>query len=58
MGKDAKTDPAVADALRSEHPDMSDARSMPRGCVYGLCYIAGAIPAHDAEVVRPKLSQI
>ena len=49
VGKGAKTDPATANALRSEHPDMPDARSMPRGCVYGLCYIAGAIPAHEAQ---------
>ena len=49
VGRGAKTDPATEAALRGEHPEMPEVRRMPRGCVYGLCYIADAIPAHDAR---------
>ena len=49
VGKDAKTDPVAANALRGEYPDMPDVRSMPRGCVHGLCYIADAVPASDVQ---------
>ena len=49
VGKDAKPSTAAADALRREYPDMPPARDLPRGCVYGLCYVAGAVPACDAQ---------
>ena len=52
VGKGATADAEAACRLRRDYPEMPEPDALPRGCVYGVCKIVGAMSAAEARHSR------